>query len=1340
MKKPNTSIVASAIALAAVFAAHGILAADYYHRGDATANQAAQYDGSKVYRLAELTSGWYTDNECNNSAGESVTPGSGDSIYLRNGTYTILDGDTLAYTNYRIGHGWGTYTTNNITGGSLTLSDLFSVGYWNDGHGTVNISGGTVSANAVQVAPEAGDYACTDAHWNQSGGETTTTGDFRVASDKANSKGDATFTGGTLTVGANLAVATESGCTAEMSVENATVAVKGTSYIGRKGGTGTLTLKSGAVMTSGAVQVGSHSNGGSNGTLVMEDGSSLTGTNLYLADNSTGNTGTMTVNGGTALFTEDSFIGQNGKGTLNISDGTVSVGTATANKWLFVNNTSGATGSSINLSGDGVLDICHVRCYQGAGEINFDGGAIHAYANNGNCGGVVIAASDNLTVNVKAGGATFDVPSGVAVSIAEPLLEDATSTDGGLTKTGRGSLALANGNTYTGTTTVEGGVLRLGSGTYGAAIVNRGVLSFAAGQAFSGAVTIAKGGALAIDVSSAVDASTVAVGNTITLLSAPSLTLAEGDSLEEAVFLGGPAIEYTLAFENGALVATVTDVSHASSTRKVTAFIAEDAYIDNAAAWSNGTPIDESYDTVIFTSDATVTTWKNGWGDDWGNNKTGNHNIDCQTMVLRNVTILAQHDANFNPALDKNHIVGNGTLKLRRLGLERRRAPETTVTVGENITIEIVQTASNTDTWIAPCTINGDLRVTTGYTIFNSDIIVNGSATFTGEGKDSYITASTASGNTFNGDFIMEGGNFNFNSAAVTFGPNARLVLAGGTVSNFGNNVGMTNLVVSGGSYAYTALPGVGGADFHCSLEDGGTVEFTATSDGTITATALTAAGGKVVIDASAMTLSEGSTINLSQIALATGAAFGTDVEVQIAGTAFDWTISGTTATAATPADAANRWLGGASGNWDTATNWKYGVPTSSQTVVFDTNAVVTLSANVNVGTLSNANSTVQFRTSNVNNTHPTIFVSEKVSGKGTFQFYHAGIISATSNTDCPVGGGEDDDLTLEVLACSSDSWFEGSSSNGPLAIYAKMKSEGKIVFRRDVRLYGDNSGCTGAIECNGTSGKMYFANTNAGSANATWSFSGDVYLGATATDGNFTGTISFGTLNTSNLATMKVNTGVSGVVIEVGAGTWGNQYFLCGQDFKTQNNDDVVTKDVTLKKVGSGTLAYNGFGIPKIVVAEGVFSLGDPNTSLTHYSHTYTTIDSLTVAEGAVLTGSGTRTVTNTTLAEGAIIRQTITASDDTYTCPTLTINGTVDVEGVVGDLVDANSYLASAQATDELPTFTLLSATSVTGKPTGTVKMATRGWGWQAKTSAGTALVMRAGPTKPGLIIIIR
>jgi autotransporter-associated beta strand protein len=65
---------------------------------------------------------------------------------------------------------------------------------------------------------------------------------------------------------------------------------------------------------------------------------------------------------------------------------------------------------------------------------------------------------------VKSGGANIDT-SGLNVSISQPLLHDAAigaTPDGGLAKSGAGTMTLAGENSYTGPTTATGGTLVLG--------------------------------------------------------------------------------------------------------------------------------------------------------------------------------------------------------------------------------------------------------------------------------------------------------------------------------------------------------------------------------------------------------------------------------------------------------------------------------------------------------------------------------------------------------------------------------------------------------------------------------------------------------------------------------------------------------------------------------------------------------------------------------------------------------------------------------------------------------------------------------------------------------------
>jgi autotransporter-associated beta strand protein len=74
---------------------------------------------------------------------------------------------------------------------------------------------------------------------------------------------------------------------------------------------------------------------------------------------------------------------------------------------------------------------------------------------------------------VRTGGAIID-SAGYDITIAQPLINNGVDEDGGLTKTGNGTLFLNGLNTYTNVTTVAQGLLG-GSGTIaGAVVVNSG--------------------------------------------------------------------------------------------------------------------------------------------------------------------------------------------------------------------------------------------------------------------------------------------------------------------------------------------------------------------------------------------------------------------------------------------------------------------------------------------------------------------------------------------------------------------------------------------------------------------------------------------------------------------------------------------------------------------------------------------------------------------------------------------------------------------------------------------------------------------------------------------------
>ena len=349
----------------------------------------------------------------------------------------------------------GTYTDSAID----NLSGAF-----NSGSFTFETSG-TNNVQRTMGATLSGGVAVT----KTGSGDGTTTGSDTVVMTQDNTySGWTTVSAGTLKITGSISgshINTNGGNVIfDAAGKTSTIAADGYNYAVKitfqSSNEGSLTINAGTVNVTSSDSKASINlgvSGTGSGVLTVNNGKLHVDGRILMAANNNQAKSTLTLNGG------EIDLGVPGKYTVggDPACGVLWVGSGTTTI-----NLNGGTLSMFGMINNGPSS---------ASSFNFNGGTVKAVASNNSS---FFLNGSNMKFNVLAGGAKFDT-NGFDVT-ASPAL----SGVGDLTKMGEGTLTLSGANTYSGTTTVPAGTLRVTGSISGShVIVNGGNLIFdAAGK------------------------------------------------------------------------------------------------------------------------------------------------------------------------------------------------------------------------------------------------------------------------------------------------------------------------------------------------------------------------------------------------------------------------------------------------------------------------------------------------------------------------------------------------------------------------------------------------------------------------------------------------------------------------------------------------------------------------------------------------------------------------------------------------------------------------------------------------------------------------------------------
>ena len=405
--------------------------------GTLTLSGANTYTGGTVVNggTLDVASGGVIDHP----AAETIVGSEGNT-----GALTI-SGGSVSNAIVRVGaNGTGTAT---VTSGTWNTQGAMLVGSGDVGvgDGSLVISGGVVSTVEAYfgLSPSGtGSAMVSSGTWNNAG-------DLVLGYDGGT--GVLAMSGGLVTTGGTALVGTATAASGLATVTGGTWAITGDVTVGSAAGTGSL-----VVSTAGVVQVGGTLSRGDFGTIGLAGGGTL---QIGLGGGSGELAGDL-VNDGTLIFnrSDDS----SSAGAISGTGSVVKLGAGT----LVLTGSNSYSGTTTLAAG--TLSLGSPDAISTSGTISFDGGTLQFTSLSG--------TNTDLSGRFStAPGQVYRIDtSGVDVTLATPLV----SSGGTLTKFGAGTLTLAADNTYSGTTSVVTGTLRIGvGGTTGSVAGNIAVAS-----------------------------------------------------------------------------------------------------------------------------------------------------------------------------------------------------------------------------------------------------------------------------------------------------------------------------------------------------------------------------------------------------------------------------------------------------------------------------------------------------------------------------------------------------------------------------------------------------------------------------------------------------------------------------------------------------------------------------------------------------------------------------------------------------------------------------------------------------------------------------------------------